>query len=217
MNIKKSSLCSTIFVLFSLLFAQIPNALAQANNSFDNLTKGKKISGFRAEAVYLNDADQPMGARFVHERTGFTLDLLQIQSVPQSYIWVNSYTVSDQGEPHTQEHLLITKGNKGRNINTSEGMTLSDSTASTSQAQTVYQFNTAGGSEVFYNLFDEYLDALLNPDYTEEEVRREVRNWGVTENADKSIRLEEKGFFEPNGRNLKSRRTENRKARVYDS
>ena len=193
MNMKKSSFCLTVFVLFTLLFGQVPITLAQANNSFGNLTKGKKISGFRAESVYLNDSDQPMGGRFVHERTGFTLDLLQIQSVPQSYIWVNSFTVSDQGEPHTQEHLLIGKGNKGRNINASEGMTLSESTASTSQAQTIYQFNTAGGGEVFYNLFGEYLDALLNPDYTEEEVRREVRNWGVTENADKTLRLEEKG------------------------
>jgi Zn-dependent M16 (insulinase) family peptidase len=171
----------------------VPIALAQSSNSFDNLTKGKKINGFRADAVYLNDSDKSMGGRFVHERTGFTLDLLQIQSVPQSYIWVNSFTVSDQGEPHTQEHLLITKGNKGRNINASQVMTLSQSTASTSQEHTVYEFNTAGGSEVFYNLFDEHLDALLNPDYTEEEVRREVRNWGVTENADKSLRLEEKG------------------------
>lgn len=194
MNIKKSSICLTVFVFFSLLFGQSPIFPAQtANNSFENLTKGKKINGFRAEAVYLNDSDKAMGGRFVHERTGFTIDLLQIQSVPQSYIWVNSFTVSDQGEPHTQEHLLITKGNKGRNINASEGMTLSGSTASTYQAQTIYQFNTAGGSEIFYNLFGEYLDALLNPDYTEEEVRREVRNWGVTENADKTLRLEEKG------------------------
>lgn len=191
MNIKNSL---AIFLFVSLLFGRIPNVLAQqTGNSFESLTKGKLISGFRAEAVYLNDADQPMGGRFVHGRTGFTLDLLQIQSVPQSYIWVNSFTVSDQGEPHTQEHLLITKGNKGRNINASEGMTLSQSNASTWQDHTVYEFNTAGGSQVFYNLFDEYLDTLLNPDYTEEEVRREVRNWGVTENADKTLRLEEKG------------------------
>jgi hypothetical protein len=42
-----------------------------------------------------------MGARFVHERSGFTLDLLEIESVPQTYIWINSIPVYDQGEPHT--------------------------------------------------------------------------------------------------------------------
>jgi hypothetical protein len=56
------------------------------------------------------------------------------------------------------------------------------------------KLNTAGGGETFYKLFDEYLDVLLHPDYTEEEVRREVRNWGVSENpADETLRLEEKG------------------------
>jgi Zn-dependent M16 (insulinase) family peptidase len=194
MNTKKSSVFFALLLCFSILFGQIPMTYAQSKNvSFENLSKGQKLNGFRAEAVYLNDSDQPMGARLIHERTGFTLDLLQIQSVPQAFIWVNSFTVSDQGEPHTQEHLLITKGNKGRNINAGEEMTLTTSNASTFQAQTGYQFNTAGGSDVFYTHFGEYLDALLNPDYTEEEVRREVRNWGVTENADKTLRLEEKG------------------------
>lgn len=194
MNTKKSTLVFALFLCFSLLFGQIPPSLAQTKNaSFESLSKGKKINGFRTEAVYLNDSDKPFGARFVHERTGFTLDLLQIQSVPQSYLWVNTFTVSDMGEPHTQEHLLIGKGNKGRNVNSTEDMSMGQSNASTYQAQTVYHMNTSGGAEVFYNLFGEYVDALLNPDYTEEEVRREVRNWGVTENADKSLRIEEKG------------------------
>ncbi len=193
MLITNRSLLTAAIVYFSLALNFVSLAPAQTIDSFAALTKGKIVSGFRADAVYLNESDQPMGARFVHERSGFTLDLLQIQSVPQSYIWTKTFLVSDQGEPHTQEHLLITKGNKGRNINASEGMTLSQSNASTNQEHTVYEFNTAGGKEVFYNLFDEYLDALLHPDYTEEEVRREVRNWGVTENADKTLRLEEKG------------------------
>jgi Zn-dependent M16 (insulinase) family peptidase len=179
---------------FSLAFAQIPFVAAQTSAvSLDNLTKGAKKSGFRAEAVYLNEADRAMGARFIHERSGFTLDLLQIQSVPQTFIWANSFPVSDQGEPHTQEHLLITKGNKGRNINALMDMSLTQSNASTSQFQTVYELNTAGGGEAFYDVFTGYMDALLHPDYTDEEVRREVRNWGVAENADKTLRLEEQG------------------------
>jgi Zn-dependent M16 (insulinase) family peptidase len=194
MKTKKSTLFFALFLCFSLLVGQVPLVLAQSKTvSFETLSKGQKINGFRAEAVYLNDADKPFGARFIHERTGFTLDLLQIQSVPQSFLWVNTYTVSDMGEPHTQEHLLIGKGNKGRNVNSTEDMSMGQSNASTYQSFTNYQMNTSGGTEAFYNLFGEYVDALLNPDYTEEEVRREVRNWGVTENPDKSLRLEEKG------------------------
>ncbi|HVQ38580.1 MAG TPA: hypothetical protein VMS31_13675, partial [Pyrinomonadaceae bacterium] len=174
---------------------QLPSTPAQTSdaNPYAALTRGQVLRGFRTDAVYLDAVDKPIGARFIHERTGFTLDLLQIQSVPQAFIYTNTFTVSDMGEPHTQEHLLIGKGNKGRNINVLENMSLTQSNASTYQTLTNYQFNTAGGAESFYTVFNEYMTVLLHPDYTEEEVRREVRNWGVTENPDKKLRLEEKG------------------------
>jgi Zn-dependent M16 (insulinase) family peptidase len=189
----RSWLCALL--LCSLLTTQFPRALAQTNdaNQYAALTKGQTLHGFRTDAVYLDAADKPIGGRFVHLRTGFTLDLLQIQSVPQAFIYANTFTISDMGEPHTQEHLLIGKGNKGRNINVLENMSLTQSNASTYQTFTNYQFNTAGGAESFYAVFNEFITVLLYPDYTEEEVRREVRNWGVTENPDKSLRLEEKG------------------------
>jgi Zn-dependent M16 (insulinase) family peptidase len=189
----RSSLCALL--LFGLVATQLPRILAQTNdaNPYEALKKGQTVHGFRTDAIYLDATDKPFGGRFVHLRTGFTLDLLQIQSVPQSFIYANTFTVSDMGEPHTQEHLLIGKGNKGRNINVLQNMSLTQSNASTYQTFTDYQFNTAGGAESFYAVFNEYVTVLLHPDYTEEEVRREVRNWGVTENPDKSLRLEEKG------------------------
>jgi Zn-dependent M16 (insulinase) family peptidase len=179
-------------LIIILLFSQL--AIAQENQvSLSSLTQDEIIQGFKVTAVYLNDADKPMGARFLHESTGFILDLLQIESVPQTFIYVNSFPVSDKGEPHTQEHLLITKGNKGHELNTREGMSLAESNAFTSQIHTVYNFNTGAGPDVFYTLFEGYMDALLYPDYTDEEVRREVRNWGVAQLPDKSLKIEEKG------------------------
>jgi Zn-dependent M16 (insulinase) family peptidase len=217
MSAKKCSNRTFITVFLSLIMlicGQIPMTFAQGDtNPFDALTKGRIINGFRADAVYLDDGDKPIGGRFVHVQTGFTLDLLQIQSVPQAFIYTNTYTVSDQGEPHTQEHLLIGKGNKGRNINVLESMSLTQSNASTYQTFTNYQFNTAGGGEAFYKVFGEYMDVLLHPDYTEEEVRREVRNWGVTENPDKTLRLEEKGSVY----NEMSSSLNNPDYRVYDA
>jgi Zn-dependent M16 (insulinase) family peptidase len=54
--------------------------------------------------------------------------------------------------------------------------------------------HTAAGPEVYYKLFESQMDALLHPDYTDEEIRREVSHWGVSENpADKRLSLEEKG------------------------
>jgi len=160
----------------------------------DSISENQVIHGFRATALYLNDADRAMGARFVHQHTGFTFDLLRIQSVPQAFIWVNSVPTSDMGEPHTQEHLLLGKGNAGRRHANLEGMSVASSSAFTQQLRTCYHFHTAAGSEVFFKLLASQMDALLHPDYTDEEIRREVCNLGVTENpTDGTLRLEEKG------------------------
>ena len=173
-----------------LLIAVICSAKAQ---TFTSLHANQSLDGFKVVAVYLNDVDKPMGARFVHEKTGFTLDILQIESVPQAFIWVNTFPISDRGEPHTQEHLLITKGNKGHDLRTREGMSLAGDNAFTAQLHTAYDFFTTSGPDVFYTIFDKYLDALLYPDYTNEEVKREVRNWGVSEAPDKTLSIQEKG------------------------
>ncbi len=189
-----------IAVAFAALMALYPLATSAQPAprmpaiELDKLSKGDVVLGFRVEAVYLNDANQPMGARFVHAATGFVFDALGIQSVPQAFIWVNSYPTSDMGEPHTQEHLLLGKGNNGRYTANLEGMSLSISTAYTQQWRTCYQFNTGAGPEVYYQQFERRMHALLNPDYTDEEIRREVCNFGVAVNPkDGALRLEEKG------------------------
>jgi Zn-dependent M16 (insulinase) family peptidase len=194
-QVRQHRIAVAVVLLLCFVFNSTPSANAQAGGiAYDSLSEGKVVHGFRAKAVYLNDFDRPMGARFIHGRTGFTLDILQIQSVPQAFIWVNSLPVSDRGEPHAQEHLLVGKGNKGRQLAGNEDMSLVASNAFTQQLRTCYDFNTAAGPDVFYQEFERYMDALLHPDYTDEEVRREVRNFGITEDpATKSLRLEEKG------------------------
>ncbi|PWU05150.1 MAG: hypothetical protein C5B51_15320 [Terriglobia bacterium] len=161
--------------------------------TFADLSEGQVINGFRAAAVYLDDTGRPMGARFKQVRSGFTLDLLGIQSVPQAFIWVTTYPTSNMGEPHTQEHLLLGKGNKGRALGSQEPMSLVNSSAFTMQWMTCYDFYTAAGPDVFFEHFERTMDALLHPDYTDEEVRREVRNFGVSRAPEGSLRLEEKG------------------------
>jgi Zn-dependent M16 (insulinase) family peptidase len=177
---------------FALLLASA--AMSQHNISYDSLKEGQVLSGFRASAVYLDDAGHAMGGRFHHERTNFTLDLLQIQSAPQAFIWVTTFPTSNMGEPHTQEHLLLGKGNKGRELGSQEGMSLVTSTAFTMQWRTCFSFYTAAGPDVFFQHFDRTMDALLYPDYSDEEIRREVRNFGVEEDSKNgSLHLEEKG------------------------
>lgn len=165
-----------------------------ASLSYNSLTEGKVIHGFKASAIYLNNKDKPMGARFVHDATGLTFDLLEIQSVPQAMIAVNTFPVSDRGEPHTQEHLLIAKGNKGRELQNFELMSLVTDSAFTGGLQTVYHINTTAGPDTFYLALEKMLDALIHPDYTEEEVKREVCNFGVSgDGSGKGLKLVEKG------------------------
>ena len=183
-----------VVTVISLLFMLTASIHAGEPAAFSDVTDQTASHGFRASAVYLDDAGQPFGARFIHEKTGFTLDLIQVQSVPQAFTWVNTFPVSDKGEPHTQEHLLVGKGNVGRALAADESMTLSLSSAFTMQWRTCYHFNTNAGLEVFYDGFHSQLNALLHPDYTDEEISREVRNFGVSENpATHELRLEEKG------------------------
>ena len=47
---------------------------ACSQTGYENLAAGSEYHGFRVASVYLNDADRPMGARLVHERTGFVFD-----------------------------------------------------------------------------------------------------------------------------------------------
>lgn len=159
----------------------------------DSLKKNDLVEGFRVDSVYLNGAGKPMGARLIHQRSGFTLDYLQIESVPQGYTWVNSIPAGDQGEPHTQEHLLLAKGTVGRAFAGLDTMWLSSSSAFTQQWRTSYHFSTSAGKEVFFDLFAAELNALLHPNYTDEEIRREVRSFGVTDTPEGKLRLEEKG------------------------
>lgn len=172
-------------------------ALAMTSQAADvdlgKLAKGDLVRGFRTDSIYLNDSGKPIGGRFIHRRSGFTLDYLQIESVPQGFTWVNSIPVGDQGEPHTQEHLLLGKGTTGRAFAGLDTMWLSTSTAFTMQWRTAYHFSTGAGKDVFFDLFAAELNALLHPNYTDEEIRREVRSFGVTDNPDGSLRLEEKG------------------------
>lgn len=157
-------------------------------------SEGQKVADFVAEAAYQDQAGHTQGGRFRHAPTGLVLDLLTIQSVPQAFIWVNTPPPSDQGEPHTCEHLLLGKGTKGRYVASLESMCLGASSAFTNQLQTCYHFNTTAGADIFFKLMEAKLDALLHPSFSDEEIRREVCNVGYRVlPSDSSLELEEKG------------------------
>jgi Zn-dependent M16 (insulinase) family peptidase len=165
-----------------------------ARSGIINLEQGQQIGAFKVESLYDNEEGKPIGIRFRHIKNNFVLDLLRIQSLPQAFMWVNSAPPDDQGEPHTCEHLMLGKGNLGRYVASMEEMYLGSSSAFTAQLQTCYHFHTAAGDEAFFKLMEVKLDALLHPNFSDEEIRREVCNMGYSiDPVDSTVRLEEKG------------------------
>ncbi len=167
---------------------------SRADQAFDNLEANQRLADFRVENVYDNGMGATMGARFRHVQTGFVMDVLRIQTVPQAFMWVNSPPPSDQGEPHTCEHLLLGKGTRGRYVASLEDMSLGNSSAFTMQMETCYHYHTAAGADVFFELMEKKLEAMLSPTFTDEEIRREVCHMGLKFNSsDSTHTLEEKG------------------------
>ncbi|UCD64255.1 MAG: insulinase family protein [Candidatus Zixiibacteriota bacterium] len=167
---------------------------AFAEGEFDSLQKDQTLATFRVAAVYENEEGRGIGAEFRHVPSNFVLDVLRIQSLPQGFIWVNTPPSTDMGRPHTLEHLVLGKGPKAQYMASYEDMSLASSSAGTGQTITAYHFYASSGKENFFELMEKKMDALLHPNYSDEEIRREMCNLGYsTDPTDGSIRLEEKG------------------------
>ncbi|MBU1318490.1 MAG: hypothetical protein KKH67_04755 [candidate division Zixibacteria bacterium] len=184
----------TISMVLAITIVLLTCTAVFADEALEALQPNQEIAAFAVDNLYDNDAAIAIGARFHHVPSGMILDVLRIQSVPQAYMWFNSFPDSDKGEPHTCEHLLLGKGNKGRYVSSLENMSLGSSSAGTYTLHTDYHFNTTAGGDVFYELLEAKLDAMLYPNFSDEEIRREVCNMGVVDDPETStLSLEEKG------------------------
>lgn len=147
--------------------------------------------GFTCRHLYLDSQGRTAGACLVHE-SGFTVDLLPMETAPQAFVWVATPVSGHRGEPHTLEHLLLGKGRRGLSVANAEEYRFSSSSAFTGLLETCYHFSTALGEEDFLTEFGDRLDALLHPDFSDEEIRREVCHVGPKQGP-AGLELEEKG------------------------
>lgn len=149
---------------------------------------------FRQECAYTGVDGQAVGGLFHHEGTGLVTRVLRNPSVPQVFVHVNAPPTSDGGEAHTGEHLLLGKGSRGRALAATEEMSLVESTAYTAATEVCYSFSCAAGAGTFFRILEQTLEALLFPDYTDEEIRREVCHLAVAADPTSgALRVEEKG------------------------
>jgi hypothetical protein len=177
--------------LLRLAVAFASLAFAAGPSDLSSLREGQAIGAFHAVSLYLDSSGAPKGARFQHDR-GALIDVLFFDSVPQISISFHTPPDDERGAPHTLEHLLIGKGSAGRKLNTLLPMRMGQDNAATFSDLTNYQFSSAAGPAEFYEILDVYLDALIRPTFTDEEIRREVAHDVVTEEKS-HLSLEEAG------------------------
>lgn len=163
-----------------------------SSESLDSLKKNQTIGDLRVDNLYANDS-QIMGTKLKHS-TGAPVYLLQIETVPQVFMWVDTPTTSNTGIPHSLEHLLSSKGTKGRYSNLLTEMRFSRRAAATFRDYNFYSFSSGTGLDGFFEQFDAWLDALYQPDFTDVEAEREFYHFGVSVDAmTKKMSLIEKG------------------------
>ncbi|MCA8923832.1 MAG: hypothetical protein KDD82_18625, partial [Planctomycetes bacterium] len=151
------------------------------------------VSGFERLADYTAPDGAVLGSLYRHRATGMQVRVLLNESVPQAFLHVRTLPASEGGEPHTGEHLLLGKGVRGKTLAAASSMSLVESTAYTDQTETCYSFNCAAGEATFLDVLEQTLRALWLPDYTDEEIRREVCHLVVTADEGGALHLEEQG------------------------
>ena len=166
-----------LFISVAVSFASASGSTAPGNLS--TLTKDQKVAGFRVLHLYSDAHELVIGAQFTHVQTGAPIYVLQIETAPQVFMWVDTPTYSNSGLPHALEHLLAGKGTKGRYSTLLRDMRLSVSAAATDTGFNFYEFASGTGLTGFFEQFHAWLDALYHSDFTDLEAEREFYHFGV--------------------------------------
>jgi Zn-dependent M16 (insulinase) family peptidase len=151
--------------------------------SLARFSAGEVIAGFRVIAAYTNHAEDVVGLRLTHVPTGMPVHFFQMETVPQAAILIRTVLQSDDGAAHALEHLLLGKGTRGRALQLLADMRLGRVTAGTAERFTWYHLDSGSGMVSLFELLTHLLDALVRPDFTDEEAQHEVYHVGVTRTA----------------------------------
>lgn len=180
------------FVLFGVLVLFCGAVMAGQSSRFYNpskLQKGESVSDFRVANLYSDANGSIVAIKLLHVTSGAPVFILRMETVPQVLLWIDTPDDSNRGLPHALEHLLESKGAKGRYFKLLKDMRLSRSDAATAEDFNYYSFASGAGLDGFFELFHALLDALYNPDFTDIEAERELYHFGVSGGTEDHNRL----------------------------
>lgn len=183
-------------VLFAgiLLLSWLKNPCLGSAEDLSALKENQVVADFRVANLYADSDGRVVGAKFWHARTGAPVYIFQIETVPQTFMWIDAPDNSNRGLPHSLEHLLAGKGTKGRYVSLLRDMRLSKTIAASPQGYNFYGLASGTGMTGFFEQFHAWLDALYRPDFTDLEAEWEFYHFGISSDpATKRRTVIEKG------------------------
>src|ERR1700744_6104743 len=118
----------SVFLLLVFLFDS-----RGVGQNLAELKKEQRIANLQVNNLYSDADGKIVGAKFRHVPTGAPIYLLQIETVPQAFMWVDAPDMTNRGLAHSLEHLLAAKGTKGRYQTVLADMRLSEGVAASYQ------------------------------------------------------------------------------------
>ena len=170
-------------ILLSACFEIAGLGASASAEDLSRLKRNQQVSDFRVANLYADGDGKVVGAGFRHIPTGAPVFFLQIETVPQAFVWVDTPDDSNKGLPHSLEHLLAGKGTKGRYFNLLQIMKFGLSSAATYRDFNFYGLSSATGRDDFFEQFHALLDALYHPDFTDIEAEREFYHFAIVTDA----------------------------------
>src|SRR5579859_746409 len=158
-----------------------------------SLKKEQRLGGFQVQNLYSDSDGKIMGAKFLHSSTGTPVFLLQLQTVPQVFTWVDTPINSNQGLPHALEHLLVAKGVQGHYFQLLHQMRLTPYGAATFSDFVAYDLSSEGSVDDFFESFHALLAAMYRPDFSDAEASKEFYHFGVSTGRGSKKTLIEEG------------------------
>jgi Zn-dependent M16 (insulinase) family peptidase len=169
----------SLFSVFKILLL-LWLAIRVEAEDLSSLKQNQKIGAFRVVSLLADAENKVVGAKFLHGPSNAPVYVIQIETAPQTFMWVDTPENSNRGLPHSLEHLLATKGTKGRYLNLLRIMRFSQFGAATNEDYNMYCLTSGTGMEGFTEQLHIFLDALYNPDFSDIEAEREFYHFGVS-------------------------------------
>lgn len=168
---------------FISFFLFLPDSTAISSQTLSALKKDQRVGDLQVVNLYGDSEGGVIGAKLLHIPTRAPIYLLQLETVPQVFTWVNTPADSNRGLAHSLEHLLQGKGTRGRYYTLLGNMRLGQSSAGTAQDFVYYGFSCTAGTDGFFEMLHALLDTLYSPDFSDLEAEREFYHFSVASDA----------------------------------